>query len=162
MPDPRSRNIGSLLNELLDTIDEAVQAAYRDDGLDYRPRYTPVMRTLAERGPSTITEIARHAPLTHSAASQTVAQMVRAGLVRSGPGRDARQRVVEFTPDGAALMPRLRRHWANTARAMAGVGDDVGVPINDVLARALEVLAQRPLRERIAAIAAEARSEDAA
>ena len=155
MPDPRSRSLGSLLQEFLDTLDEDVQAAYRDDGLSYRPRYTPVMRTLAERGPSTITEIARHAPLTHSAVSQTVAQMVRAGLVRSRTGRDARERVVEFTDEGAMLMPRLRRHWAATARALSTISDDVGVPLEQVLGRALEVLARRPFRERIAEAAAQ-------
>ncbi len=155
MPETRSRPLGSLLNELLDTLDEAVQAAYRADGLDYRPRYTPVMRTLAERGPSTITEIARHAPLTHSAASQTVAQMVRAGLVRSAPGRDARERVVDFTEDGAELMPRLRRHWAATERAFTTLSDDLGVSLEDVFSRALEALARRPFHERIAESARE-------
>ena len=61
------RTLGSLLQEMLDLLDAGMLAVYRSDGLDYRPRFTPVMRVLADRGPSSITTIARCAPLTCSA-----------------------------------------------------------------------------------------------
>jgi DNA-binding MarR family transcriptional regulator len=148
-PVPR-QNLGSLLNQLLDRLDREVQQVYEADGLAYRPRYTPVMRTLGEVGPAPITAIARRAKLTHSAASQTVAQMARAGLVSTGPGEDARQRIVRLTPKGEAMLPRLRGHWAATAAALESLSADVGQPIEAMLEATLAALDRRSLRERIA------------
>ena len=76
--------LGTLLRHLLELLDGDVQRAYDELGLDYRPRYTPVVAALLDLGPSSIQDIARAAGITHSAASQTVAQMaeVRAGLAK--------------------------------------------------------------------------------
>jgi DNA-binding MarR family transcriptional regulator len=149
----QGQNIGSLLNALLDRLDADIQAIYRTDGLNYRPRYTPVMRVLDKHGPSSIRQISRLAPLTHSAASQTVAQMVRAGLVLSRRGADGRERVVELTSEGKSLMPRLKTHWAATSRAVRQIGEEIGAPLEEMLGRALEALSRRSLQERVAALA---------
>ena len=67
--------LGTLLRHMLELLDGDVQRAYDELGLDYRPRYTPVVAALLDLGPSSIQDIARAAGITHSAASQTVAQM---------------------------------------------------------------------------------------
>lgn len=149
-----ARTLGSLLQELLDRLDSEVLGIYRADGLDYRPRFTPVMRVLDSHGPCSITAIARLAPLTHSAASQTVAQMVRLGLVAARRGSDGRERLVELTEHGRAMMPRLRRHWASTAAALAQLSAESGIPLDTALAAALEALSRKSLRERVAELAA--------
>src|SRR5690606_16398714 len=106
------------LRRLLELLDGDVEGIYRQAGLPgYRPRYTPVMRVLARGGGATIKAIAEEAGSSHSAISQTVAQMVRAGLVRTRPGQDARERVVSLTAGGRRLLPRLETLWARTAAA---------------------------------------------
>jgi hypothetical protein len=82
-------SLGTLLRHLVETLDGAVEEAYARAGLDYRPRYTPVVRTLVEPGPSSIRTIATRAGTTHSAASQTVSQMTRQG---TGPALGRRRR----------------------------------------------------------------------
>lgn len=149
MEEVQGRSVGSLLNELLDRLDADVQAIYGADGLNYRPRFTPVMRVLDEQGPSSIAAIARLAPLTHSAASQTVAQMVKTGLVTTRRGKDGRERVVELSADGKTVMPRLRQHWANTARALRQLDEEIGTSLADALERALQALSRKSLRERV-------------
>jgi DNA-binding MarR family transcriptional regulator len=150
--DAPTPTLGALLNELLETLDAEVQAVYRADGLDYRPRYTPVMRLLGQRGPSTIRDIARNSSLSHSAASQTVAQMLRVGLVASAPGADARERIIQLTDAGEALLPRLCQHWAATDAAVAQLGEEIGISLEGALAAALKALEARPFRERIAEV----------
>lgn len=153
MEEGQGQNIGSLLNALLDRLDADIQAIYRADGLNYRPRYTPVMRVLDTHGPSSIRQISRLAPLTHSAVSQTVVQMVRAGLVLTRRGTDGRERVVELTSEGESLMPRLKAHWAATSRAVRQISEEIGIPLEEMLGRALDALSRRNLQERVAALA---------
>ena len=78
--------LGTLLRHLIELLDSAVEQQYANSGLSYRPRYTPVMRALLDLGPASIRAIARHAGITHSAVSQTVAQMAKQGLIRLEPG----------------------------------------------------------------------------
>ena len=63
------------MRRLIDHLDGALEQAYRDDGLDFRPRYTPVIRALMDDGPQTITALAERLGVSHSATSQTVSQM---------------------------------------------------------------------------------------
>ncbi|HYC02753.1 MAG TPA: MarR family winged helix-turn-helix transcriptional regulator [Azospirillaceae bacterium] len=143
--------LGSLLRTLVERLDADVEAAYRASGLDYRPRFTPVVRVLSEAGPSTIKAIAAHAGITHSAASQTVAEMARQGLVATEPGADARERIVRLTDAALALLPTLRRHWAATNAAADGLGAELGVPLAEIVADAIARLESRPFLERIQA-----------
>ncbi len=46
-----ARTLGTLLRHLIELLDGAVEQTYRDAELDYRPRYTPVLRALIARGP---------------------------------------------------------------------------------------------------------------
>ena len=143
--------LGSLLRTLIERLDSDVEAAYRASGLDYRPRFTPVVRVLSEVGPSTIKAIAAHAGITHSAASQTVAEMARQGLVVTEPGADARERIVRLTDAALTLLPRLRRHWAATNAAANALETELGAPLAAIVADAIVRLEARPFLERIQA-----------
>lgn len=145
-----ARTLGTLLRHLLELLDEDVEATYRAAGLDYRPRFTPVMRALDALGPSSIRSLARHTSLTHSAVSQTVAEMVRRGLVGSEAGEDARERIVALTGRGSALLPQLRRFWAATNAAAEGLGEEIGVDLAAAAAAAIAALEARPFFDRIA------------
>ncbi|MDT0131515.1 MarR family transcriptional regulator, partial [Acinetobacter baumannii] len=79
-------------------LDGAVEQAYVDAGLDYRPRYTPVMRVLAEHESATIGTLAALGGLTQPAATQTVALMAKKGLLTiAASGEDGRQRLVSLS-----------------------------------------------------------------
>ena len=78
--------------QLRQVFDRDVAAVYADLGMEgYRPRYTPILRVLAERGPQSIRDLAIAVAVTHSAGSQTVAQLVREGHATLESGDDARQ-----------------------------------------------------------------------
>src|SRR5690348_5551166 len=106
---PPTATLGTLLRHLIELLDGAVEQAYAGLALDYRPRYTPVVRALLELGPASLRAISLRAGITHSAVSQTVAQMKKHGLVRYRPGRDARERIVALTPAAEAIVPALKQ-----------------------------------------------------
>jgi DNA-binding MarR family transcriptional regulator len=146
---PPAVGLGTLLRHLLDLLDGDVQRAYDELGLDYRPRYTPVVVALLDLGPSSIQDIARAAHITHSAASQTVAQMAGKGLVHVRPGHDLRRRVVHVGSKLQQMLPTLRRQWADAAAAAAALDAELPTGLVEAANAAIEALERVPFRARM-------------
>ncbi|WP_224361228.1 MarR family winged helix-turn-helix transcriptional regulator [Hyalangium versicolor] len=151
---PPPPTLGTLLRHLVETLDDAVEQAYARAGLDYRPRYTPVVRALMALGPTSIRAISQSAEMTHSAVSQTVSQMATRGLVRLQPGEDARERIVVLTPEAETMVPALERQWAATNAAAAALEGELSAPLSQVLREAIAALERRPFSDRITEAAA--------
>jgi DNA-binding MarR family transcriptional regulator len=131
-------------------MDGDVARAGADVGLvDYRPRFSPFVRVLVERGPSTIRELGHAVGVTHSAASQTVAQMARRDLVTLTAGADARSRLVDLTDTARSLLPAIQAEWAATAAAAAALDAELPYPLSDLVTAVRDALARRSFRERI-------------
>jgi DNA-binding MarR family transcriptional regulator len=154
MPDPPSPTLGTLLRHLIEQLDGAVEESYALSGLDYRPRYTPIVRALIECGPASIRAISRSAGITHSAVSQTVAQMQERGLVQFESGGDARERIVALTPAAKTMIPRLQQHWRATNAAADVLDSELSAPLSKLLREAIAALERRPFAQRIQTAAA--------
>ncbi|GGL92565.1 MarR family transcriptional regulator [Streptomyces fumigatiscleroticus] len=150
-PDPVA--VGTLLRHVLELLDQDVAKVYEEQGLaEYRPRFSPVVRALLAAGPLSVRDLASAVGVTHSAASQTAAQMARAGLVTHTPDpRDARRRLVELTPKARSLLPRIEAEWHATNSAMAELDAELSLPLGQLLTEVAEALRRRPFRDRIAA-----------
>ncbi|WP_271217549.1 MarR family winged helix-turn-helix transcriptional regulator [Streptosporangium carneum] len=145
------KGLGTQLRHLLELMDGDVARACADLGLqDYRPRFSPIVRALVELGPCSIRDLARATSVTHSAASQTVAQMSRSGLVLLEPGEDARQHIVHLTARARSMLPAIQAEWAATSAAAAALDDELPCPLGEVLSALSEALERRPFRLRIA------------
>ncbi|MGS2615838.1 MarR family winged helix-turn-helix transcriptional regulator [Micromonospora sp. LZ34] len=148
---PDREAVGTLLRHVLEVLDGDVAAVYAERGLaDYRPRFSPPLRVLVADGPLPIRDLARRVGVTHSAASQTVAQMARAGLVELTPGADARQRIVRLTGRARELLPVIEAEWAATTAAMRELDAELPVPLADLLHAVIAAVRRRPMRQRIA------------
>lgn len=142
--------LGTRLRRLLELLDGDLEIVYRDLGFsDYVPRYTPIVRALAALGPSTIRTISQHAQVSHSAVSQTVARMRKAGLVASEVGDDARERRVSMTRKLSRRLPRLRRQWAATESAALALDAELSRSLGEIVDEAIVVLTATPFRERV-------------
>ena len=143
--------LGTRMNHLLDLFDAGIAQVYADLGLaGFRPRFTPVVRVLAAAGPMSIRDLAGAIGVTHSAASQTVARMVTAGLLTVAPGDDARQRIVALTPAAERLLPALEAEFAATTAAAVALEAELSAPLSRLVDEALAALRRRPMRQRIA------------
>lgn len=141
---------GTALRRLIDQMDGALERAYAADGLDFRPRFTPVTRLLTEDGPQPIRALADRLGVSHSAISQTVAQMRARDLVTMAAGRDARQRIVSASPALQAMLPQLRGHWDAARAATAALDAEVG-GLMAAVARANAALETRTYDDRLSA-----------
>src|SRR5580692_5344561 len=122
--------LGTLLRHVLDQMDGDIAAVLADLGTPgFRPRFSPVVRALVALGPVPIRDLARAIAVSHSAASQTVAQMAGRGFVVLRQGEDARQRVVHLTPKTVSLLPAIEAEWAATASAAAEMDAELPFPL---------------------------------
>jgi DNA-binding MarR family transcriptional regulator len=145
------RGLGTLMRHVLELLDGDVARVYADLGVpDYRPRYSPVVRALVTLGPLSIRDLAGVVGVTHSAASQTAAQMARHGLLTLETGTDARQRIARLTARGRALLPVIEAEWAATSAAAAGLEAELPAALTEVLSQAERAVLSRPMRTRIA------------
>ncbi|MFF5365747.1 MarR family winged helix-turn-helix transcriptional regulator [Streptomyces sp. NPDC013187] len=150
-PDPAA--VGTLLRHVLELLDGDVAAVYEEQGMaEYRPRFSPVVRALVAQGSLSVRDLAEAIGVTHSAASQTAAQMARAGLVTHTPDPlDARRRLVGLTAEARSLLPRIEAEWEATAAAMAELDAELSMPLGELLAEVAQAVERRPFRERVAA-----------
>lgn len=144
-------NLGTKLRTLLDLLDGDLSSIYEELGLDYRPRFTPVMRTLSASGAATVTQISHDAGISHSAVSQTITEMRKAGLVKTEPGKDARERVASLTDKGRDVLPVLERQWEATTRAAHSLNSELSCSLDAVADEAIAALSAKPFRVRIIA-----------
>jgi DNA-binding MarR family transcriptional regulator len=133
--------LGTQLRHLVELLDGAVEEAYASAGLRYRPRFTPVMHALMACEPCTIGQIAETAKITQPAATQTVALMIKEGLLASETGPvDARQRLIRLSPRGRAMLPRLRECWKVTQIAAESLDASLPRPLSQSLDEAIAAL----------------------
>jgi DNA-binding MarR family transcriptional regulator len=156
-----TRTLGTSLRHLLELLDGAVEEAYRDAQLDYRPRYTSVLRALMTIEPASIKDLAVRAGLTHSAASQTVAQMLRVGLVEVQRGTDRRQQVVSLTTRAKNMIPIIEQIWEVVNEAARELDAELVYPLSQVVEEAIAAIEHQPFGDRIAAKAERRRSNPA-
>lgn len=143
--------LGTQLRHLLELLDGAVEEAYTVAGLGYRPRFTPVMRALMAQEPSTIGQIAEAARITQPAATQTIALMIKEGLLVSESGPvDGRQRLIRLSPRGRAMLPKLRECWKATQMAADSLDASLSRPLSQALDEAIAALDSESFDKRIA------------
>jgi DNA-binding MarR family transcriptional regulator len=143
--------LGTRLRQLVGLLDGDVERIYAWAGVDFRARYYPVYRALSSGETRTIRALAAHSGLTHSALSQTIAEMRRAGLVAVAPGEDARERKVHLSAKGQRVMALLQPYWEAIASAADALDKELDVSISRALECATEALDRRSFYERIEA-----------
>jgi DNA-binding MarR family transcriptional regulator len=150
-----ARALGTELRTLFEQMDADVGSALAGLGLDgYRPRFSPLVRALVG-GPASVRQLAAATGVTHSAASQTVAAMVRAGWVRQRVGTDARQRIVELTGAARDALPAIRAEWEVTAQALAALDAELPYPLSTFTDDLRAALGRSSFRQRMAVAAAD-------
>ena len=145
------------LRLLMQRVDDEIARVYAEmpDAEGLRPSWVLEILRLDSQGPMTIRQLADSVGRTHSALSQKVAAMGRAGLVETRVGRDGRMRQVHLTDRARALVGRMRAEWQATEQALAELEAETPYPLSRAV-RDLEAALDRTsfyqrLSERLAA-----------
>ncbi|HEY6924299.1 MAG TPA: hypothetical protein VI653_12580 [Steroidobacteraceae bacterium] len=151
MQDKQPPGLGELLRYVAELVEQGAEERYAQLNLNYRARYTPVLRAL-NAGAETITDITTRSHLTQGAISQSVSLMESDGLLSRYSLADGRKTGVRLTPAGRRLVERLEPHWAVTFRAIADLESEIGYPLRRALESTARALERRSFAKRLAAI----------
>ncbi len=144
-------NHWSDLHALLADLDRDIAALYTEAGVpEMRTRFVGPLLDLHRFGPMTIRQLAARRGVTHSASSQTVAAMRRAGLIEDADsGSDARTRPVTLTARARELAPLLASEWRATEAAVRELDAELPYSMSQVVTDLRELLARRPFTARL-------------
>src|SRR3954447_6871482 len=154
------------LRLLMQRMDDEIARVYEEmpDVEGLRTSWVFEILRLDAQGPMTIRQLADSVGRTHSALSQKVAAMSKAGLVETRAGRDGRMRQVHLTDRARTLVGRMRAEWQATEQVLAELEAETPYPLSQAV-RDLETALQRKsfyqrLSERLAADTREQGGQD--
>ncbi|GAA1891994.1 MarR family winged helix-turn-helix transcriptional regulator [Asanoa iriomotensis] len=137
---------------LLHGLDRDIAALYDEAGIgDVRTRFVGPMIQLSRHEPMTIQQLAGRISVTHSAMSQTVAAMRRAGLVEDADNVDGRTRRIKLSGRGRELVPFLVAEWRATETTVRELDAELPYPLTAVVEDIRRALERRSFADRLRA-----------
>ncbi|WP_417794754.1 methyltransferase domain-containing protein [Terasakiella pusilla] len=140
--------LGELLRHLIELTDRNIEHSYKKLNIQYRPRYTPVMRALAQ-SPRTVSDLKELLSVTQGAISQTIKLMESDDLIVRKKGQDGRQSIIQLSAYGEEALTLLSPHWEATFLAIDQLEKEIDAPITKHLLQAVNALEQKSFAERI-------------
>jgi DNA-binding MarR family transcriptional regulator len=138
------------LRLLLDAMDQQIASVYDDAGVaGMRTRFVGPLIQLSRHDAMTIQQLATAVEVTHSAMSQTVAAMRKAGFVTDAANSDGRTRRVRLSDRGREVMPLLQAEWRATEAALAQLEAETPYPLSRVVDDLSAALERRSFRKRL-------------
>lgn len=148
MSEKTKPGLGELLRYVGELVEQGGEERYRALNLDYRARYTPVMRALAA-GAETVTEIVARSHLTQGAISQSVSLMSKDGLIGQHSLEDGRKNGIHLTDKGKKLLAKLEPHWEVIFLAIQTLERDIDHSLLEALQATARALEEKGFAERL-------------
>jgi DNA-binding MarR family transcriptional regulator len=149
--DPSEQSLWRPVFDLHRDMDDEIARIYAENDIpDLKTNWVWVILRLRARGPMTIAELARSMNQTHSALSQKVTAMRKAGWVETSPGPDARAKKVSLTTKAERVADKLAAEWRATEASIAEIEAEVPYPQTKVAADIRAALARKSFHDRIA------------
>lgn len=137
---------------LLAQMDRDIAQVYVARGhADVSTRFVGPLISLARTGPMSVKDLAAAREVTHSAMSQTVSAMTKAGFVTVERGADARTRIVSLTESAKGIVPLLMAEWRATEATTRELDAELPRPIIQVVADLQAALGRRSFADRLQA-----------
>jgi len=110
---------GSRLRRLSEAFLSDVNSIYKAHKIPFDAAWFPVFYILSVEGEVSIRKISDDLGISHSAASQMVGSLQEKGLIKSTVSKkDARKKLVAFTPKGQKLLQKIQPVWKGLQQAM--------------------------------------------
>jgi DNA-binding MarR family transcriptional regulator len=103
---------GSRLKRLVKRTDADILMIYEELGVDFRPRWFPLLMVLSSRKRASITDAASAIHYSHTAVNKLAREMTAHGLIISkGDSQDGRKRILHLTRKGRNTVASLESVW---------------------------------------------------
>ncbi len=148
--------LGSRLKRLAEQIQADVNRVSERVGLVIPPGKTALLAILMDRGPQTVTALARSLGLSQPVTTRSIGQLVELDLVRvDRTDSDGRTRMISLTSSGEAAIERARELvWPSVEAAVRQIGEALSGSFLDQIGGFEKALAKQSLADRAASIGA--------
>lgn len=144
--------LASRLKRLSDRLMRDGYRIYREQGLEFEPRWFTVFYLLSRKSPLAVTEIAHALQVTHPAVNQVAGMLEKAGLVDSRRDKtDERKRLLFLSPLGRELVEKLKPVWKDIKEANQELLDTSGKDLLGTLDKIESALDETEMFDRIMA-----------
>ena len=112
--------IATRLQRLSDQLRKDGQLIYNARGIDFEPKWFPVMYTLHQKPVLSVMEIAIEIGYSHPSTISLLKELEKQKLIRSKKDRaDERRRLILLTDKGKALITQMQPVWKKMAAALS-------------------------------------------
>ncbi len=142
--------LASRLKRLSDRLMRDGFRIYREQRLEFEPRWFTVFYLLSRKSPLAVTEISHELQITHPAVNQVAGIMEKAGLIVSRRDKtDERKRLLSLSPSGKELAAKLKPIWKDIKEANQELLDESGVDLLGTLDKIENALDETEMFDRI-------------
>jgi len=116
--------IAARLQRLADTIRKDGAMIYKQHGIDFEPRWFPIIYTLKCKAPLGIVELANEIGYAHPSVISLVKELQQRKLVRSVKDKkDERKRLLSLTPAAQELIEKMQPVWSDIRQSAQEITD---------------------------------------
>ncbi|MBI3511257.1 MAG: MarR family transcriptional regulator [Bacteroidetes bacterium] len=111
--------VAARLQRLADTIRRDGVLVYKEHGIDFEPKWFPVVYVLHKKGAMSVVDLAAEVGIAHPSLIQLVKELEAKKLVRSSSDKsDGRRRVLALTPKAHTLVRKMQPVWKKISAAV--------------------------------------------
>jgi DNA-binding MarR family transcriptional regulator len=111
--------VAARLQRLADTIRRDGVIVYKDHGIDFEPKWFPIVYVLHEKGPTSVVDLAAEVGIAHPSVIQLVKELEAKKLVKStADKKDGRKRLLSLTPTAVKLVTKMKPVWKKIRKAV--------------------------------------------
>lgn len=141
--------LASRMRRLADRMSQDVVVIYKEQNIDFEPRWFTVYYLLVQKAPLSIVEVAQILGISHPCVNQIANDMIKAGLVKAQKDKtDKRKRLLVLTDKGRDLLPALQTIWDDVENALKDVIADSGLDVMGMLEKMETCLDRKEIYER--------------
>ncbi|TND08568.1 MAG: MarR family transcriptional regulator [Bacteroidetes bacterium] len=112
--------VAARLQRLADTIRRDGTVIYKKHGIDFEPKWFPVVYVLKRKGALSVVDLAGEVGLAHPSVIQLVKELEAKELVKSSSDKaDGRRRLLTLTPKAQKLVTKMEPVWDKIRAAVA-------------------------------------------
>ncbi len=142
--------IASRLKNYTDILIRDVVQIYRNQNIDFEPRWFTTFYLLATKGEMSVMEISGHLNQTHPAINQVANALENKGLIISTKkDHDGRKRYLKLSRKGKQLFVKLEPLWKSIEQTVINYLDEIDPDFLDTLQKLENSLQEKSMYERI-------------
>ena len=116
--------ISTRLQRLSDALRKDGQLIYKSFGLDFEPKWFPVIYTLHQKQSLSVVEIANEIGYTHPSTISLLKELEKLKIIRSKKDKkDERKRLIVLSEKGQELVATIEPIWAHIKATLTAITD---------------------------------------